>query len=107
MDAARAFERARAAHFAMLASSAGRRRGAGFASIRVLLPRRFAAVAAVIALCGMRADGWIHALPLVGRATQVRIASSRRRRARWWSCRGSTTGDLAALYRSIYHTGPS
>jgi len=77
-----------------------------FASIRVLLPRRFAAVAAVIALCGIAADGWIQALPLVAVPPRFASLESTQEGAVVELPLGDTTGDLAALYRSIYHHRP-
>src|SRR5437667_9274158 len=77
-----------------------------FTRIRALLPRQFAASAAVIALCGVAVDGWIHALPLVAVPPRFAPLESIQEGAVVELPMGDTLGDLAALYRSMYHRRP-
>jgi hypothetical protein len=78
-----------------------------FVRIRDWLPRRFAAAFAIVALCGAVADGWILALPLADLPPRFAPLESTREGAVVELPVGDVVGDIAALYRSMYHRRPT
>jgi ABC-type tungstate transport system substrate-binding protein len=77
-----------------------------FVRIRDSLPRRFAAAAAIAALCGAVADGWIRALPLPDLPPRFASLESLQEGVVVELPVGDVLGDIAALYRSMYHRRP-
>jgi hypothetical protein len=77
-----------------------------FVRIRDALPRRFAVAAAIVALCGAVADGWIRALPLVDLPPRFASLESTGQGPVVELPVGGAAGDIAALYRSMYHRRP-
>jgi F5/8 type C domain-containing protein len=95
------------ARFAMLAEVCLSAAAAlAFVRIRDSLPRRFAAAAAIVALCGAVADGWIRALPLVDLPPRLAPLESIQEGAVVELPMGDMAGTIAALYRSMYHRRP-
>jgi hypothetical protein len=78
-----------------------------FVRIRDSLPRRFTVAAAIVALCGAVADGWIHSLPLVGLPPRFASLEGTHGGAVVELPLGDLAGDIAALYRSMYHRRPT
>ena len=77
-----------------------------FVRVRDSLPRRFAAAAAIVALCGALADGWIRALPLMDLPPRFAPLESIQEGAVVELPVGNVVSDIAALYRSMYHRRP-
>jgi hypothetical protein len=78
-----------------------------FVRVRDSLPRRYAAAAAIVALCGVVADGWIQALPLMDLPPRFAPLESIQEGAVVELPVGDVGGDIAALYRSMYHRRPT
>jgi hypothetical protein len=95
------------ARFAMLAEVCLAAAAAlAFVRIRDSLPRRFAVATAIVALCGAVADGWIRALPLADLPPRFASLESIQDGAVVELPVGDIVGDIAALYRSMYHRRP-
>jgi hypothetical protein len=78
-----------------------------FASSCDRLPRRFTAAAAIVALLGVLADGWIRTLPLASlpeRFTSLELSGNG---AVVELPMSDMISDLPALYRSMYHHRPT
>jgi hypothetical protein len=71
-----------------------------------LLPRRLAVAAAIGALGGALAEGWIRALPLPELPPRYASLESTRQGTVVELPVGDVAGDIAALYRSMYHRRP-
>ena len=96
------------ARFAMLAEVCLSAAAAlAFVRIRDSVPRRFGAAAAIVALCGAVADGWIRALPLMDLPPRFAPLESIQEGAVVELPVGDVAGDTAALYRSMYHRRPT
>jgi hypothetical protein len=79
---------------------------AALVRIRQYLPRRFATGLAIAALVGAIADGWILGLPLPNLPPRIAALESVQQGAVVELPLGFP-GDIAALYRSIYHHRPT
>ena len=77
-----------------------------FVRIRQLLSRRFSTGLVIAALAGAVADGWILDLPLPNLPPRIASLESIREGAIVELPLGDVYGDIAALYRSIYHHRP-
>jgi hypothetical protein len=75
--------------------------------MRERLPQRLAAAAVMVALAGAIADGWIRALPLVGLPEPLTSLGTSSGGAVAQLPIGDIGGDVAAVYRSIYHRRPT
>jgi hypothetical protein len=96
------------ARFAMLAQLCLAAAAAvALVGIRERLPRRLAATVAIVALAGAIADGWIRALPLVGLPERFVSLETSSGGAVAELPVGDIGGDVAAVYRSIYHRRPT
>jgi hypothetical protein len=77
-----------------------------FERIRVRLSERGRAAAAAIAIAGVCADGWIRDLPIVALPDPHTAAAALGNQPIVELPLGDTAGDLAVMYRSIYHRRP-
>jgi hypothetical protein len=77
-----------------------------FVRIRDALPRRAAAAASVAVLCCAVADGWIPSLPLADLPPRLASLESTDGGPLVELPIGDVMGDIAAMYRSMYHRRP-
>jgi hypothetical protein len=78
----------------------------GLDRIRQRLPSRFAPTLALVALAGAIGDGWVPRLPLANLPPRIPALESLREGTVVELPLGTVSGDIAALYRSIYHHRP-
>ena len=96
------------ARFAMLAEVCLSAAAAlAFARIRDSLPRRLAVAAAIVALCGAVADGWIRGLPMADLPPRFASIEATQAGVVIELPVGDVLGDIAAMYRSMYHHRPT
>jgi hypothetical protein len=77
-----------------------------FARIRTLLPERTRTAAALLVVAGACADGWMHGLVLADLPPRSPVLEAVHEGAVVELPLGDVAGDIAAMYRSIYHHRP-
>jgi hypothetical protein len=96
------------ARFAMLAEVCLSAAAAlAFVRIRDSLPRRFAVAAAIVVLSGAVADGWIRRLPMADLPPRFASVEATQAGVVIELPVADVMGDIAALYRSMYHRRPT
>ena len=78
----------------------------GLDRIRQRVPGRFASTLALVAVAAAIGDGWLTTLPLANLPPRFPALESLREGAVVELPLGTVYGDIAALYRSIYHHRP-